>query len=425
MKRNFFLWLLVALIVTAQGALNLVQAQSGYRNSAGNVLPFSTTPSTNDVINIGTTGSPISPTNKNVRLARLFGGTSQTWQVGNATTFATTVGDVAKLYFAEDHGNGHGYVALGGLSGDVVLSPTLNNGILQLGATANAGNRIYLQYASIPTVGNGYTYGFSHPLMFVSRSRNQWHYPGILSFAQPDDSEHGEIWVYSRAPEWNSGNADPASPNVAGTPVVSMGTNGVIAQGNTWFRGRLGSPGDVWATNDVRALNAVGAGSRVEVGSGASGSGVTYGVDISSGANNGLLVGAEVSTTARANAANKYFYFTAYPRNNAEPKCTVMNLWMESSGMTINIGGGTGVNQPAAVTSIYAGAAGSASAGNEQVNVSNGRTEVKSGKFIISAASVPASASASGEAGQIAWDSGYIYVCTAANTWKRVAIATW
>lgn len=38
---------------------------------------------------------------------------------------------------------------------------------------------------------------------------------------------------------------------------------------------------------------------------------------------------------------------------------------------------------------------------------------------------VPASASATGSQGQIAWDTSYIYVCTATNTWKRVAIATW
>jgi len=29
---------------------------------------------------------------------------------------------------------------------------------------------------------------------------------------------------------------------------------------------------------------------------------------------------------------------------------------------------------------------------------------------------------ATGTIGQICWDSGYIYVCTATNTWKRVAL---
>jgi hypothetical protein len=37
----------------------------------------------------------------------------------------------------------------------------------------------------------------------------------------------------------------------------------------------------------------------------------------------------------------------------------------------------------------------------------------------------PATAGATGTAGDVRYDSDYIYICTAANTWKRVAIATW
>lgn len=37
----------------------------------------------------------------------------------------------------------------------------------------------------------------------------------------------------------------------------------------------------------------------------------------------------------------------------------------------------------------------------------------------------PASASAAGTAGMIRYDANYIYICTAANTWKRAAISTW
>ena len=46
------------------------------------------------------------------------------------------------------------------------------------------------------------------------------------------------------------------------------------------------------------------------------------------------------------------------------------------------------------------------------------------GRFGI-ATSTPAFAAAAGVAGTIAWDASFIYVCTATNTWKRVAIATW
>ena len=44
------------------------------------------------------------------------------------------------------------------------------------------------------------------------------------------------------------------------------------------------------------------------------------------------------------------------------------------------------------------------------------------GKKFVAA---PASAGATGTSGDWAVDSGYIYICTATNTWKRVAIATW
>jgi hypothetical protein len=37
----------------------------------------------------------------------------------------------------------------------------------------------------------------------------------------------------------------------------------------------------------------------------------------------------------------------------------------------------------------------------------------------------PASAGAAGTAGMIRYDANYIYICVAANTWKRAAISTW
>lgn len=51
--------------------------------------------------------------------------------------------------------------------------------------------------------------------------------------------------------------------------------------------------------------------------------------------------------------------------------------------------------------------------------------DVNSDTIRVRTAKTPASATATGNAGDICWDSGYVYVCTAANTWKRAAIATW
>jgi len=48
------------------------------------------------------------------------------------------------------------------------------------------------------------------------------------------------------------------------------------------------------------------------------------------------------------------------------------------------------------------------------------------GKILrIATAKTPASAGAAGNAGEICWDTGFIYVCTATNSWKRTAIAAW
>lgn len=43
----------------------------------------------------------------------------------------------------------------------------------------------------------------------------------------------------------------------------------------------------------------------------------------------------------------------------------------------------------------------------------------------VRTAKTPASATATGNAGDICWDSNYIYVCVATNTWKRSALSTW
>lgn len=46
-------------------------------------------------------------------------------------------------------------------------------------------------------------------------------------------------------------------------------------------------------------------------------------------------------------------------------------------------------------------------------------------KIVLGASRTPASASATGVSGETCWDANYIYVCTAANTWKRATLSTW
>ena len=47
------------------------------------------------------------------------------------------------------------------------------------------------------------------------------------------------------------------------------------------------------------------------------------------------------------------------------------------------------------------------------------------GTSIVRMGAAPASASAAGTAGELAFDSGHVYVCVANGTWKRAALAGW
>jgi len=51
--------------------------------------------------------------------------------------------------------------------------------------------------------------------------------------------------------------------------------------------------------------------------------------------------------------------------------------------------------------------------------------DINSDILRLRTAKTPASAGAAGNAGDICWDADYIYVCTATNTWERVALASW
>ena len=53
------------------------------------------------------------------------------------------------------------------------------------------------------------------------------------------------------------------------------------------------------------------------------------------------------------------------------------------------------------------------------------KLDINSNTLRLRTAKTPASATDTGNAGDIAWDANYIYVCTAANTWKRTALSTW
>ncbi|HEX8288020.1 MAG TPA: hypothetical protein VF556_08495 [Pyrinomonadaceae bacterium] len=51
--------------------------------------------------------------------------------------------------------------------------------------------------------------------------------------------------------------------------------------------------------------------------------------------------------------------------------------------------------------------------------------DVNGDKMRLRTAKTPASATATGDAGDICWDANYIYICVAQNSWRRAAHSTW
>jgi acyl-CoA thioesterase FadM len=51
--------------------------------------------------------------------------------------------------------------------------------------------------------------------------------------------------------------------------------------------------------------------------------------------------------------------------------------------------------------------------------------DVADNKLRVRTAQTPASATAAGNQGEIAWDASFVYVCINTNTWRPVALSAW
>lgn len=118
-------------------------------------------------------------------------------------------------------------------------------------------------------------------------------------------------------------------------------------------------------------------------------------------------------------------YFSNAAANNAP------SIGVDGSDTNINIAftsKGTGILQlfrPGGHSTVQA--AGSFNSGNINLDLRSQGTGVvqANGNPVVTSVSVPATATSTGAAGQIAYDSAYVYVCIAANTWRRAELLTW
>ena len=186
----------------------------------------------------------------------------------------------------------------------------------------------------------------------------------------------------------------------------------------------IGGTTDISGTGGLKIFGTTagssGAGALVVAG-GISAAGASYftsGVTVIAGSSNGFGIG-------RLSNATTYGAISFTPPDFSS--LTMQGMYAGGGASTYITGTTSTILQAAGVSILTAASAGVSVTGtlsSTQAATFAGAVTI-AGTVIHTLSATPASASATGTVGTMSWDASYIYICTAANTWKRVAIATW
>ena len=159
----------------------------------------------------------------------------------------------------------------------------------------------------------------------------------------------------------------------------------------------------------------------------------------------GIILGYATSTgnvvslgggTSYFNAATQIDFYTA---SNYNTTTGTLRLRIDSAGLAtfagnVAVNGGNIASTSATVnafcttstTGCLFAVATAVSIGAATGICTVNNAQLKAKQFVLSALNTaPATAASTGTLGEIRIDASHVYVCTATNTWKRVAIATW
>ncbi len=182
-------------------------------------------------------------------------------------------------------------------------------------------------------------------------------------------------------------------------------------------------------TNNKKGLQVTNTGSGTGISVNQSGNGFGLALNNAGSTSVGvLLTGNNMTAFLHNPGANTGLGFSAYTfyRNDvaAVTKGPVMSIIQGGSGddkHTLELQqSGTGDYLKANNTRIKSD--GSIGIGTA---TTTGALDVNDNRIRVRTAKTPSSATDTGNQGDICWDANFVYICTATNTWKRVAIGSW
>ena len=142
-----------------------------------------------------------------------------------------------------------------------------------------------------------------------------------------------------------------------------------------------------------------------------------------------LGLGRVVSTVARLAFLNEFAQKVLLngdgtaQRNGLGMAASVMQLFCQSN-IRLDVGG-MSIADGTTFTPVLTVVPTTARVGIGAVTAPTAPLDVNGDTLRLRTARTPASATAAGNQGDFAWDSSHLFICTATNTWRRVAHATW
>jgi hypothetical protein len=135
----------------------------------------------------------------------------------------------------------------------------------------------------------------------------------------------------------------------------------------------------------------------------------------------GTLASADfIATAPNGDDSSKYIDMGINGNNFSSSSWTVSGkndgyVYINSGNLTL------GTDTPNTTVKVHVGGT---LAGNVVATFSNSNVTI-GGNLIVSNTYVPTANNSVGSKGQISYDSSYVYICIATNTWKRANISTW
>lgn len=308
-----------------------------------------------------------------------------------------------------------GNVGIGALSPKTLLEVAASNGnagtptagtLARFASTGGAGNASYIEII-------GGTSGGAGVLLGDSDNGDQ----GTIYYSNSNDSlqigangNYGQLTLHGNGNFHVGGTSDPGAKlgvtgNILTTGDIYLTTPASGSMGLSYD----GSIADL-AVNSSSAVLTLSTNSTERLRIDSVG-------DIAFGTSTTASIGGGYRTMVLDGTNGSGFIFKVNGTNTGIVYAATTSLRIDAVGVSTHIAFNTNAGESVRITPT-----GRMGIGNtdpqHKLDVSDSSIRVRSSK-------TPATSSSSGNAGEICWDSNYVYVCVGTNSWKRAAISTW